>query len=105
MKIEEIMARAAWSAQSDEYNDWDALGNDEREALFFIMKAAIAALEQAGYAIIKNDDLFQLWINAFESSGEGWNGEFPMDLKQARWKIEKANAQIAAMIQQAKEDM
>lgn len=95
MKIEEIMAAEYHRVAIDGLTD---SGKDA-------MRYVIAALEQSGYAIVKTEDLFQLWVNAFDSSGEGWNGEFPMDVKQARWKIEKANAQIAAMIQQAKEDV
>lgn len=91
MKIDEIMARAAWSAQSDEYNDWDALGNDEREALLFIMKAAIAAIGQAGYAVVPVEPTKEM-LKAGMSANVG-----P--------RISVHSYIYEAMTQQAKEDM
>jgi len=54
--LREVIARAFWGATSDQYNTFGTLDEDEKDELFRAADAALAAIKQAGFVVVKDNE-------------------------------------------------
>lgn len=46
--------------------------------------------KRLGVVVVSEETFLQNWVDAFDASAEGWNGEYPMSPEQAVWKLTEA---------------